>query len=71
MTQSSAEMTILIFFVPVFINGVERSLLNPRENWENSLEYDQAAEKLVKLFEENFKKHLSPSEKTNPKLLTV
>ena len=59
------------FLVPVFINGVERSLLNPRENWENSLEYDQAAEKLVKLFEENFKKHLSPSEKTNPKLLTV
>ena len=59
------------FLVPVFINGVERSLLNPRENWENSLEYDQAAEKLVKLFEENFKKHLSPSEKTNPELLTV
>jgi len=45
--------------------------LYPRENWENSLEYDQAAEKLVKLFEENFKKHLSPSEKTNPELLTV
>ena len=59
------------FLVPVFIDGVERSLLNPRENWENSLEYDQAAEKLVKLFEENFKKHLSPSEKTNPELLTV
>ena len=59
------------FLVPVFINGVERSLLNPRENWENSLEYDQAAEKLVKLFEENFKKHLSPSEKTNRDLLTV
>ena len=59
------------FLVPVFINGVERSLLNPRENWENSFEYDQAAEKLVKLFEENFKKHLSPSEKTNRDLLTV
>ena len=59
------------FSVPVFITGVERSLLNPRENWENSLEYDQAAEKLVKLFEENFKKHLSPSEKTNRDLLTV
>ena len=59
------------FLVPEFIKGVERSLLNPRENWENSLEYDQAAEKLVKLFEENFKKHLSPSEKTNPELLTV
>ena len=31
----------------------------------------EVAREYVKLFEENFKKHLSPSEKTNPELLTV
>ena len=41
------------FTVPMAIKGVDRSLLNPRDNWKNSVEYDKAAVKLVKLFEEN------------------
>ena len=40
------------------------------KNWKTTGNI-KAAEKLVKLFEENFKKHLSPSEKINPELLTV
>ncbi len=49
------------FNVPLEIQGVEKSLLNPRENWGNSLEYDQAADKLVKLFTKNFENHMSVS----------
>jgi ATP-dependent phosphoenolpyruvate carboxykinase len=41
------------------IKGVDRSLLNPRDNWKNSVEYDKAAVKLVKLFEENFAQHFT------------
>lgn len=41
--------------VPTHINGVEDKLLTPRETWENKKEYDKQAEKLVKLFIENFK----------------
>jgi phosphoenolpyruvate carboxykinase (ATP) len=51
------------FTVPFTINGVDRFLLNPRDNWKNSVEYDKAAVKLVKLFEENFAQHLMPREK--------
>ena len=51
------------FTVPLTINGVDRFLLNPRDNWKNSVEYDKAAVKLVKLFEENFAQHLMPREK--------
>ena len=47
------------FNVPLEIHGVEKSLLNPRENWDNTLEYDQAADKLVKLFAKNFENHMS------------
>jgi len=49
------------FNVPLEIQGVEKSLLNPRENWGNSLEYDQAADKLVKLFTKNFENHMPVS----------
>jgi phosphoenolpyruvate carboxykinase (ATP) len=47
------------FTVPMAIKGVDRSLLNPRDNWKNSVEYDKAALKLVKLFEENFAQHFT------------
>jgi phosphoenolpyruvate carboxykinase (ATP) len=47
------------FTVPMAIKGVDRSLLNPRDNWKNSVEYDKAAVKLVKLFEENFAQHFT------------
>ena len=47
------------FTVPMAIKGVDRSLLNPRDNWKNSVEYDKAAVKLLKLFEENFAQHFT------------
>jgi phosphoenolpyruvate carboxykinase (ATP) len=53
------------FNVPLEIQGVEKSLLNPRENWDNTLEYDQAADKLVKLFGKNFENHRSISLEKN------
>ena len=53
------------FNVPLEIQGVEKSLLNPRENWNNSLEYDQAADKLVKLFAKNFENHMPVSSEKN------
>ena len=46
------------FNVPLEIKGVEKSLLNPRENWNNSLKYDQAADNLVKLFAKNFENYM-------------
>jgi phosphoenolpyruvate carboxykinase (ATP) len=56
------------FTVPLAIKGVDRSLLNPRENWKNSVEYDKAAVKLVKLFEENFAQHFTRRKQKDKKV---
>ncbi len=42
------------FDVPVSLNGIEDKVLNPRECWENSSEYDNVASKLSDLFRKNF-----------------
>ena len=42
------------FDVPVAVNGVDKTLLDPRRTWENGDEYDQQAGKLVDMFAENF-----------------
>jgi phosphoenolpyruvate carboxykinase (ATP) len=39
--------------IPTKIEGVDQSFLNPRNNWDDPKEYDEQAEKLVKLFVEN------------------
>ncbi len=44
------------FEVPVAVAGVDAKLLNPRESWGEAQAYDVAAQKLVALFAENFKK---------------
>ena len=53
------------FNVPLDIQGVEKSLLSPKENWKNSLEYDQAADKLIKLFAKNFEKYMLVNSEKN------
>ena len=41
--------------IPLSIPGVDDTYLNPRDTWENKLDYDNEASKLAKLFSENFK----------------
>ena len=42
------------FDVPVAVPGVDTAILDPRGTWTDKEEYDRTAEKLVKLFVENF-----------------
>ncbi len=45
------------FRVPLAVDGVADSLLNPRQCWDDPSSYDAAAIKLVRLFAENFRKY--------------
>ena len=42
------------FDVAVAVPGVDTAILDPRGTWTDKEEYDRTAEKLVKLFVENF-----------------
>ena len=42
------------FEVPVAVSGVDAAILDPRSTWADKDEYDQTAQKLVKLFVDNF-----------------
>ena len=44
------------FAVPVAIDGVDTAMLDPRASWRDGTAYDAVAQKLVQLFEENFRK---------------
>ena len=41
--------------IPLSLNGVESTVLNPRESWEDKYLYDDNAIKLAELFIDNFK----------------
>ena len=42
------------FEVPVSVDGVDDTILDPRQTWDNPDEYDETAQKLMKLFIDNF-----------------
>ena len=51
------------FRVPVAVQGVDSRILNPRETWADKTAYDAQAQKLVRMFQDNFKKfedHVGP-----------
>ena len=44
------------FEVPVSVPGVDDKILNPRDTWADKAAYDAQAQKLVKMFIDNFAK---------------
>ncbi len=56
---ASAEMRNDPFFgfqVPLSLDGIDDTLLTPRETWDDKEAYDEQARTLVKMFTENFQK---------------
>ena len=46
------------FEVPIFVDGVNSELLDPRKTWQNSEEYDVQAKKLIGMFVANFEQYM-------------
>ena len=53
-TSNSAPIPYFGFAVPTQLAGVEPHLLYPQKTWQNKLEFDQTARKLVGMFQKNF-----------------
>jgi phosphoenolpyruvate carboxykinase (ATP) len=45
------------FLVPKSLSGVDDGILDPKKTWENPEEYDAAAQKLAKMYQDNFKQY--------------
>jgi phosphoenolpyruvate carboxykinase (ATP) len=49
------------FAVPLAVDGVPATLLNPRDSWKDPAAYDQMAARLVGLFQDNARKFETPA----------
>lgn len=54
-----SKMAFFNIEIPNEIAGVEKSVLNPRESWQDKTAYDAQSAKLAKLFIENYKKFIT------------
>ncbi|BFU77224.1 phosphoenolpyruvate carboxykinase (ATP) [Arcobacter sp. 15-2] len=59
--QNSEFETLPLFNleIPKTLKGVDTEVLNPRNTWEDRMEYDDTAKKLAGMYRENFKKYLT------------
>jgi len=46
------------FDVPVAVDGVDSTLLDPRSTWADADAYDAQAQKLVQMFADNFEQYI-------------
>ena len=51
------ELDVFNLSIPKTLSGVETSVLNPRNTWENKDEYDAMLRKLANMFIENFHRY--------------
>ncbi|NNC94676.1 MAG: phosphoenolpyruvate carboxykinase (ATP), partial [Chitinophagales bacterium] len=56
------------FEIPLSCPGVPKEILVPRNTWKNKEEYDKVKEKLINLFQENFKQFEAS---VNPKIVSA
>ena len=56
MNAETEQLDILNLTIPTSIPGVDDKYVNPRKAWSDQAAYDEAAQKLAKLFQENIQK---------------
>jgi phosphoenolpyruvate carboxykinase (ATP) len=55
-TSEWTQFPVFGFEVPVNLEGVSADILNPRNTWNNKVDYDETLNKLGQMFADNFKK---------------